>query len=70
MAGRTWLQQSTPVTFGVKAAGWLDALIRQRTALAAALAGHLAKVLGQAPHLERQLARADPAHWQDVAGGL
>jgi 3-carboxy-cis,cis-muconate cycloisomerase len=37
MAGRTWLQQSTPVTFGVKAAGWLDALMRQRTALAAAL---------------------------------
>ena len=37
MAGRTWLQQSTPVTFGVKAAGWLDALTRQRKALAAAL---------------------------------
>ena len=37
MAGRTWLQQSTPITFGVKAAGWLDALTRQRAALAAAL---------------------------------
>ena len=37
MAGRTWLQQSTPITFGVKAAGWLDALARQRAALAAAL---------------------------------
>ena len=37
MAGRTWLQQSTPVTFGVKAAGWLDALVRQRAAVAAAL---------------------------------
>jgi 3-carboxy-cis,cis-muconate cycloisomerase len=37
MAGRTWLQQSTPITFGVKAAGWLDALSRQRAALAAAL---------------------------------
>ncbi|PYR63379.1 MAG: 3-carboxy-cis,cis-muconate cycloisomerase [Acidobacteria bacterium] len=37
MAGRTWLQQSTPITFGVKAAGWLDALGRQRAALAAAL---------------------------------
>jgi 3-carboxy-cis,cis-muconate cycloisomerase len=36
MAGRTWLQQSTPVTFGVKAAGWLDALMRQRKALAGA----------------------------------
>jgi len=37
MAGRTWLQQSTPITFGVKAAGWLDAVARQRAALAAAL---------------------------------
>ena len=37
MAGRTWLQQSTPITFGVKAAGWVDALSRQRTALVEAL---------------------------------
>jgi 3-carboxy-cis,cis-muconate cycloisomerase len=28
MAGRTWLQQATPVTFGLKAAGWLDAIAR------------------------------------------
>jgi 3-carboxy-cis,cis-muconate cycloisomerase len=39
MAGRTWLQQATPVTFGLKAAGWVDALDRQRAALAAALDG-------------------------------
>jgi len=37
MAGRTWLQQSTPITFGVKAAGWLDALSRQRKTAADAL---------------------------------
>jgi 3-carboxy-cis,cis-muconate cycloisomerase len=37
MPGRTWLQQATPITFGLKAAGWLDALDRQRAALAAAL---------------------------------
>jgi 3-carboxy-cis,cis-muconate cycloisomerase len=37
MAGRTWLQQATPVTFGLKAAGWLDALDRQRLAIDAAL---------------------------------
>jgi len=37
MPGRTWLQQSTPITFGLKAAGWLDALSRQREALADAL---------------------------------
>ncbi len=37
MAGRTWLQQATPITFGLKAAGWLDALDRQRSTLADAL---------------------------------
>jgi 3-carboxy-cis,cis-muconate cycloisomerase len=37
MPGRTWLQQSTPITFGLKAAGWFDALDRQRVALDAAL---------------------------------
>src|SRR6185436_4159401 len=26
MPGRTWLQQATPTTFGLKAAGWLEAL--------------------------------------------
>jgi 3-carboxy-cis,cis-muconate cycloisomerase len=35
-AGRTWLQQATPITFGLKAAGWLDALARDRTRLMAA----------------------------------
>jgi 3-carboxy-cis,cis-muconate cycloisomerase len=30
MAGRTWLQQSTPITFGLKSAGWFDALTRVR----------------------------------------
>jgi 3-carboxy-cis,cis-muconate cycloisomerase len=28
MAARTWLQQAAPTTFGLKAAGWLDALGR------------------------------------------
>ena len=37
MAGRTWLQQATPVTFGLKAAGWADALARGRRRLRAAL---------------------------------
>ena len=35
--GRTWLQQSTPITFGVKAAGWFDAALRQRSSLKEAL---------------------------------
>lgn len=33
MAGRTWLQQSTPITFGLKAAGWFDALRRVQSNL-------------------------------------
>lgn len=32
--GRTWLQHATPVTFGLKAAGWLDAVERHRARLA------------------------------------
>jgi 3-carboxy-cis,cis-muconate cycloisomerase len=35
MAGRTWLQQAVPVTLGLKAAGWVDALARHRQRLAA-----------------------------------
>ncbi|PYX21001.1 MAG: 3-carboxy-cis,cis-muconate cycloisomerase [Acidobacteria bacterium] len=30
---RTWLQQAVPTTFGLKAAGWLDAMTRHRTRL-------------------------------------
>lgn len=30
LAGRTWLQQALPVTFGLKAAGWLSAIERHR----------------------------------------
>jgi len=38
MAGRTWLQQAAPVTFGLKAAGWLSALRRDRARLRRAAA--------------------------------
>ncbi len=34
LAGRTWLQQALPVTFGLKAAGWLDVTARHETRLA------------------------------------
>jgi 3-carboxy-cis,cis-muconate cycloisomerase len=34
VAGRTWLQQGPPVTFGLKVAGWLAALERHRERLA------------------------------------
>lgn len=33
MVGRTWLQHALPTTFGVKAAGWLEALGRSRARL-------------------------------------
>jgi 3-carboxy-cis,cis-muconate cycloisomerase len=36
MVGRTFLQQAVPVTFGLKAAGWLSAVERSRTRLAEA----------------------------------
>jgi 3-carboxy-cis,cis-muconate cycloisomerase len=43
MAGRTLLQQAVPVTFGLKAAGWLSTLERNRIRLASA--GSAARVL-------------------------
>lgn len=33
MPGRTWLQQAVPITFGWKAASWLDVMLRHRTRL-------------------------------------
>ena len=33
LAGRTWLQQATPVTLGMKIAGWLGAVTRNRQRL-------------------------------------
>jgi len=37
MPGRTWLQHATPVTFALKAAGWMSALDRVRALVARAL---------------------------------
>lgn len=34
IAGRTWMQQASPVTFGLKVAGWLDAVDRERMRIA------------------------------------
>jgi 3-carboxy-cis,cis-muconate cycloisomerase len=36
LAGRTWLQQASPVTLGLKVAGWLDAIHRQQERIARA----------------------------------
>src|SRR5262245_957074 len=35
LAGRTWLQHATPITFGLKAAGWLSAVDRDRSRIQA-----------------------------------
>jgi 3-carboxy-cis,cis-muconate cycloisomerase len=35
LAGRTWLQQAVPITFGLKVAGWLSAIDRHRGRLEA-----------------------------------
>ncbi len=32
--GRTWMQHALPITFGLKAAGWLDAVLRHQDRLA------------------------------------
>jgi 3-carboxy-cis,cis-muconate cycloisomerase len=34
MVGRTWLQHALPITFGLKVAGWLDAVERHRARIA------------------------------------
>ena len=34
MAGRTWMQQASPITLGLKFAGWLDAIERSRARIA------------------------------------
>ncbi|MBP0639178.1 3-carboxy-cis,cis-muconate cycloisomerase [Cupriavidus sp. AcVe19-6a] len=67
MVGRTWLQHALPTTFGLKAAGWLDALRRDLGRLDAArgraralqfggAAGTLASLGGAAPDVARALA--------------
>ena len=33
MMGRTWMQHALPMTFGLKAAGWLDAILRHQERL-------------------------------------
>jgi 3-carboxy-cis,cis-muconate cycloisomerase len=33
VAGRTWMQHAVPISYGVKVAGWLDAIVRHRARL-------------------------------------
>jgi 3-carboxy-cis,cis-muconate cycloisomerase len=48
MAGRTWLQHATPITFGLKAAGWMSALDRASAHVREALARACVLQLGGA----------------------
>lgn len=68
MPGRTWLQQAVPVSFGLKAAGWLSALRRDRQRLGeikprllvlqfGGAAGTLASLGDKGPKVAAKLAR-------------
>ena len=61
IAGRTWLLQAQPTTFGLKAAGWLDAVERDRIRLEQWRARGLAAQLGGAVGTLAALGAAGPA---------
>jgi 3-carboxy-cis,cis-muconate cycloisomerase len=60
MPGRTLLSHATPVTFGLKAAGWLDAIGRDRESLANTLNECLVLQLGGASGTLAALGDAGP----------
>ena len=70
MAGRTWLQQATPVTFGLKSAGWADALDRTRGRLQLALDDALVLQLGGASGTLASLGSRGPAVTEALAARL
>ena len=70
MAGRTWLQQATPTTFGAKAAGWLDGLAGARARLAVALDEALVVQFGGATGTLSSVGPAGPAVAAAVAARL
>lgn len=60
MAGRTLLRQAVPTTFGLKAAGWLVAVVEARRALAQIRRERLAVQLGSAAGTLAALGDAGP----------
>jgi 3-carboxy-cis,cis-muconate cycloisomerase len=66
IVGRTWLQQATPTTFGLKAAGWMQALTRVRRNVQHALDGMLVLQFGGASGTLAALGQRGP----DVAAAL
>ena len=70
MAGRTWLQQATPITFGLKAAGWLDALDRVRSSVRTACDGAMVLQFGGASGTLAALGQHGPAVTAGLAARL
>lgn len=70
MAGRTWLQQASPVTFGLKAADWLDALERARMRLGVAVSEANVVQLGGAAGTLTAFGPAGPAIVRGLATAL
>jgi 3-carboxy-cis,cis-muconate cycloisomerase len=67
MVGRTWLQHALPTTFGVKAAGWLEALDRSRVRLRHAASQAAVLQFGGAAGTLASLGSAAPAVTQALA---
>lgn len=70
MVARTWLQHALPMSFGLKAAGWLDALRRDLLRLERARAQAAALQFGGAAGTLASLGEAAPAVAQAFAAEL
>ena len=70
MPGRTWLQQGPPTTFGLKAAGWLDALDRVNAQIQGALTNALVLQFGGATGTLAALGDRGAAVARDLAARL
>ena len=70
IAGRTWLQQATPTTFGARAATWLDALARARLRLKMSMDAALDLQFGGATGTLSSLGSDGPAVAQSFATRL
>jgi len=70
IAGRTWLQQASPTTFGAKAAVWLEAIARARLRVETSLDAALELQFGGATGTLATLGAAGPAVAQALAARL
>ena len=70
MAGRTWLQQASPTTFGLKAAGWLDLVGRCRERVEMSIERALVIQLGGAAGTLAALGPTGPAVSEAFARAL